>query len=392
MSGGEMQSVGGDVVIGIDNGLTFVHDPSGALTHVLDDDHAEPEHQPRAQLFADVAATATSLAAVHANAGEFVRLSPHSVELLRQFGAVPTDSGFFHAFVRGSGGQIAGQLQWQPVATASQQALSLQLAVATLALRLAIGNLEHAVERVEEQVELVRAFLAAQQVGDVVGNYVVVRDVVERIARGVTLAQADWDAVAGVGAACQRDVQRLRAWITKRTVMTRRRRSAASDAIAELREPLALLTIAEQTQLLWHAIKLEQIRLREPDRLDATIDEAHTTLRTQRDLDITLRSDLADFVLARSRSPRIDGLIPGRYRSAREVWKAGTDLVDWFTRERALEPLPIAPPYDWTAGEVVDELRDRAADTAHAARQKLPHSPAAEDRPDELTRHEDDRH
>ncbi|HEX4778940.1 MAG TPA: hypothetical protein VFW74_19345, partial [Acidimicrobiia bacterium] len=232
MSGGEMQSVDGDVVIGIDNGLTFVHDPSGALTHVLDDDHAEPEHQPRAQLFADVAATATSLAAVHANAGEFVRLSPHSVELLRQFGAVPTDSGFFHAFVRGSGGQIAGQLQWQPVATASQQALSLQLAVATLALRLAIGNLEHAVERVEEQVELVRAFLAAQQVGDVVGNYVVVRDVVERIARGVTLAQADWDAVAGVGAACQRDVQRLRAWITKRTVMTRRRRSAASDAIA----------------------------------------------------------------------------------------------------------------------------------------------------------------
>lgn len=65
----------------------------------------------------------------------------------------------------------------------------------------------------------------------------------------------------------------------------------------------------------------------------------------------------------------------------------------------ALEPIEIEPPYDWTVGDAVDELRERATETTRSgsdalatgidtARHKLPRARARGDQP-ALPEHEE---
>jgi hypothetical protein len=324
------------LVLFVQDDLAVASGSPDLLKELLSFGEVQPKNEFETRRLPDVAATLGAIAGMQGTTGEFVRLSGHSVNLLKQFGPVPAEPGFFRAFVHGPNGRIAGQLTWQPVQVAAQHALSLQLAAATVALRLAIGNLEHAVERVEEKISAIQVFLQTEQIGDVLGRYEVLRQVAENIAQGAVLAQADWDAVAGIGPECARDIQRIRSWVTRSAQFAGRDRSDALKTLTELREPLALLTIAEQSQLLWHAIKLEQIKLHEPQRLDDSIEAGRTTLRAQRELDTGLRDLMWQFIVDASVSKETDALVPRRRQSAEAVRATGTQLLTWFEDERML--------------------------------------------------------
>jgi len=102
----------------------------------------------------DVGAAATALASVAASAGSYVQLSQRSMKLLAEHKMIPGQTvDFFQGVVRGAHGRFAGALEFHPVRLAASQAAALQLAAATVALRVAVEDVQQAVARVEGKVD-----------------------------------------------------------------------------------------------------------------------------------------------------------------------------------------------------------------------------------------------
>ena len=92
--------------------------------HVATVERAEVVH------LADSAAAVTAIGAVLSAAGDYVQLSRRSLQLLAENGAIPGQtSGYFYGFVRDSQ-HFAGNLEFQSVSLAANQAAALQLAAA----------------------------------------------------------------------------------------------------------------------------------------------------------------------------------------------------------------------------------------------------------------------
>ncbi|NED60131.1 hypothetical protein G3I15_04230, partial [Streptomyces sp. SID10244] len=116
---------------------------------------------------ANAAATAAGIANVAVQHGEFVRLSPASMKLLKAHKVIPGTDGFNRMMVVNSKGKFAGQLQWQRVPLGPSQAMALQMFAVQMALKSAIASVEDAVERVEGKVDEVLALAKADRSGDV---------------------------------------------------------------------------------------------------------------------------------------------------------------------------------------------------------------------------------
>lgn len=103
---------------------------------------------------ADLAAAAGSIAAFAVTACEYVRHTESSRAAIREHGLIPGEGkGVFRSFVRTEGGQFAKNLDWTKVDVGPERALSLQVAAVALALRIAIKEVQAAVERVEGKVD-----------------------------------------------------------------------------------------------------------------------------------------------------------------------------------------------------------------------------------------------
>src|SRR5262249_18357786 len=94
-------------------------------------------------LLTDSAAVAASGVALAATSGEYLRMTAESLEKVRQYGAQYDKAGALRGYVR-DGGRFAGQLSFEPVSLAAEQALALQTMAMSLALRTAIANVQKA--------------------------------------------------------------------------------------------------------------------------------------------------------------------------------------------------------------------------------------------------------
>ena len=98
---------------------------------------------------ADIGVAATAVSSFAASSGAYVQVSRRSMELLRQHQMIPGQAAeFFQSAVRGAQGRFAGTIEFQPVSLAAGQAAALQLFAATIALRVAVEDVQQAVEKI----------------------------------------------------------------------------------------------------------------------------------------------------------------------------------------------------------------------------------------------------
>ena len=142
----------------------------------------------------DLAAVGATGVALAASSGEYVRLTADSLAQVKALGAQFDGSGALRGYVLDSGGKFAGQLTFEPVTLAAEQALALRTAALSLALRSAIANVQKAVERVEDKVEKINHHLDSRLRGDIIGTHRHLTAVVAATRDRGHLLEADWAA------------------------------------------------------------------------------------------------------------------------------------------------------------------------------------------------------
>ena len=114
----------------------------------------------------EAAAVGASGLAVVASSGEYLRLTTESAAKVKQFGEQFDQTGAMRGWVK-DGNKFAGQLAFEPVSMAAEQALALQTAAVSLALKSAIADVQKAVEEVADKVDDIRKQMRARLQGDV---------------------------------------------------------------------------------------------------------------------------------------------------------------------------------------------------------------------------------
>jgi hypothetical protein len=320
-------------------------------------------------------AVVASGAAIVASGGDYLRLTAESAQKLKALGEQLDANGSMYGYVRDKG-KFAGNLRFDQVNFAPEQALALQTAAASLALRSAIANVEAAVERVEDKIEDVQRHLRAQLSGDVIGT---LRHL-ERVAvatqeRGVLL-DADWASVAGIRADISRNLERLRDFVVRQAsdIDAASRLPQRESKLDDFLEPgggrdqLNLILVSEHSLHLWEMLRVARVRQTEPQHLESAIADSRRSLVQERRRNEELVSSVMEAV---------EGLRLVRplefYRifSAREMQQTATAIhssLEEFAQAARL-PLPelgeVVMP---TARDARDEARVIARDTAQGVR------------------------
>lgn len=190
--------------------------------------------------------------------------------------------------------------KFEPADLSPERLLAVQSAAASLALRAAVQEVQRAIEQVGAKVDEVLALAQAERVGDIVGSNRVLRRLTDALDAGQALADADWDAVAGLGPAAEVTVERIRDHA--RRVVKGLPIDAPADQRADklhdateagaLGESLALLIVAEDNLCRWQRLRLERIRHYEPDFMEQATTTARAILRDYASLDGQLAADL----------------------------------------------------------------------------------------------------
>ncbi|MGG7100888.1 hypothetical protein [Rhodococcus sp. 24CO] len=320
---------------------------------------------------ANVAAAAVGVKAIAAQAGQFVRLSPDSVQALKTYKVLPGDSGFFRMTVVDEVGKFRQQLQWQKVPLGPTQALSLQLLAVQVALEVAIASVNESIARVEGKVEQVLVLAQASRVGDVVGHFTTLDRLVTTLDEHGALPTADWESVAGLRPTLSVTIERLREHV-KRTLTgfdatrpVQDRADYLRRAIEENRlgESLHLLVVSEQSLYLWQRLRIARVQATEPQHLQMVLDDARTVLAEhfERDGELLLhaRSELSHF----AKMHRLDGFRWGATHNLKhDIVKLKDDLDD-FAQARGSQVM------GWTDHEspsVVDALAEVGSRAASA--------------------------
>lgn len=275
---------------------------------------------------------------------QYVRHTPHSAELLQEFGAIPNGTGGYRSFVRNATG-IEGNLDWELMSAGPERALAFQTAAVGLALRTAVKNVELAVERVEDKVDQVIALLRAERLGSVLGDRRTLDTLVAHIDAGDPLTSADWSSVASIGPAITRDLEKLRAHLRTQleevdgSWRPRQRASAAGQLLAEgmLSETLALLVVAEHNFSQWQHLRLHRIANDEPERLEAAVRQAKVAMHDHLAEDQQLLEQFHQSQITILEPLALDGLAPIQTRALRRAESELDQLTTWFAEQRLLD-------------------------------------------------------
>ena len=161
----------------------------------------------------EVGAAASALGGLGATGGAYFKMSPESLQRFQAGGAIPGgQEGYFKGILH-NGHHFAGNLDFKQVSFAAEQALSVQFAMATVALRAAINEVQEAVARVEGKVSDLVALTKAVVIGEVIGYHRVLTEYVSRLERTGALPAVDWDTVAALGPDLVKGVEILRRYV-----------------------------------------------------------------------------------------------------------------------------------------------------------------------------------
>ena len=282
------------------------------------------------------------LVSVLANSGKYVQLHPGGLDALRNGNLVPSADGFFRLMTSGSDGQFPAPLQWRPAGLGPEAMVSAQMIAVQLALTSAIAQVEDAVRRVADKVELVLEVARAQRAGDVLGNNLTISRMVESLERYGSLPDAYWDSVAVLGPALNVTVEQLRNHVRRilasfdDDLPVQQRAEKLRNAINDNRlgDTLSLLVIAEESLHKWQRLNLARVESTQPEQLLRAIDETRELVEHHLREDVDIYRNAKEILDQFGKSKAIDGF---RFNSVRELATqrlALRDELDNFAKAR----------------------------------------------------------
>lgn len=329
------------------------------------------------QSLMDGASAAASLTAVAAAGAEYFTLTAEGAAKLAQFQEKTAPNGGMYGFVMNDGGRFAGQLTFDRASLVGGQALAMQTAATSMALRTAIAEVQAAVERVEERVDDIQRRLRAQQIGQIIGTH----RHLDRVARASrergVLLDADWEAVAGVRTGLYRALEEMREFVRSQAadIDPRARLSKRESKLDDFLEPgggrdvLDLILIAEQSLLLFEHLRLIRVQATQPHHVESALAEAREALATERRLDEEL---VATVMTAVDELRAVAPLEIHRVLSAREMRQTAADIHAALARfsDAVRLPAPELVLIDHpTIGQARDEVKARAVTAGRSAKQ-----------------------
>jgi hypothetical protein len=324
----------------------------------------------------DIGAAATALTSIAVSSGSYVQLSQRSMKLLAEHKMIPGQTAdFFQGAVRGAHGRFAGALEFQPVRLAASQAAALQLAAATIALRVAVENVEQAVARVEGKVDELLARARANDIGPVVAHHVVLSEMTETLDREGTLPRTDWDTVQHLGAKVPGAIETLRRYVVAQIEVldvdapaqerAKRLRSVVDSGQVGLM--LQLLVLAEDSYYQWQRLRLERVRLDEPNHLEGVIARANKQLSADFGRDGEMVDLLQTKLTAYATQRPLERLHPLAARDLSANLTALQEDLQAFADARRVQIAGWSGLARPTVGDAMRELRDLAVGTGRQA-------------------------
>lgn len=244
----------------------------------------------------DTAAVAASAGALAATTAELMRFTPESMARIKEFGLSLDKDGAIRATVNRSNGRIAGNLKMEAVSFGPEQALALQSAAVTLALRTAIAQVEDAVAEVDAKVTELLARDRNRQIGEVAGLQAKLRRLSDETTRRGRLLTADWDSVASAGPSLEQALTALRTHAADKIgdLQAATKLSDRVDSLQQLSQQadlptlLQLILVAEDALHRWEHLRVQRVRDTEPADIESALVSARATLSAQREADQAL--------------------------------------------------------------------------------------------------------
>ena len=325
---------------------------------------------------ADIGAAVTAVSNFVASSGAYVQLSRRSMELLREHQMIPGKTAeFFQGAVRGAQGRFAGTLEFQPVSLAASQAAALQLAAATIALRVAVENVQQAVEMVEGKVNELLARTRANDIGPVVAHHAVLTEMTATLDRVGSLPSTDWDTVQHLGVSVPGAIETLRRYLVTQVevldadagAQERARRLRNLVDGGQIGLMLQLLVLAEDSYYQWQRLRLERVRVVEPDHLTGVIARANEQLAgdLRRDSEMVelLQARLAAYAAQRP----LERLHPLAARDLQATMASLRHDIEAFAAARRMQISGWSELTRPTLNDAMQELRDRTVATGQHA-------------------------
>jgi hypothetical protein len=291
---------------------------------------------------ANAASKLAGLTAVLADYGKYVQLHPDSLIALKNGNLVPGADGVFWTTTGADAGQFLAQLQWRPAGLGPEAMMSAQMIAVQMALTSAIAQVEDAVRRVEDKVELVLEVARAQRAGDVLGHNLTISRMVDSLEKYGSLPDAYWDSVAVLGPALTVTVEQLRNHVRRilasfdHNLPVQQRAEKLRNAINDNRlgDTLSLLVIAEQSLHKWQRLNLARVESTQPEQLLRVIDEARELVDHHLREDIHIYRNAKEILDRFAQPAAIDGF---RFLAVRELARqrlALRDELDSFAKAR----------------------------------------------------------
>jgi len=282
---------------------------------------------------AKAASGLAGLTSVLDNFGKYVQLDPDSLNALTKDNLVPSGDGFFRITTSADDGQFLAHLQWRPAGFGPEAMVSAQMIAVQMALTSAIAQVEDAVRRVEDKVELVLEVARAHRAGDVLGNNLTISRMVDSLEKYGSLPDAYWDSVAVLGPALNVTVEQLRNHVRRilasfdHTLAVQRRAEKLRNAIDDNRlgDTLSLLVIAEEGLHKWQRLNLARVESTQPEQLLRAIDEARELVDHHLREDVDIYRKAKETLDRFAKSAAIDGF---RFLAVRELAKHRNALRD----------------------------------------------------------------
>ena len=277
-------------------------------------------------------------------------------------------------FSRGADGLISGHGAIKPLLMAPQQVLTAQMALTTIALTAAIKDVQAAVERVEDKVDLFRDLIDSQRVGEILGSNRALARRAEKVGYGGQISETDWQAIDGTGVEVEQQIEALRSFIRKRLRSAETKgmqisgRRAAIDDAKELSDALALLVVAQDSLFTYQELRIQRIRATEAHQLESALEEANELIQQHRSEDEDLLGRVSRVVGERAsvRALEIHRFITARklVRTVDEV----DDMLSEFATNRSLFYEALPDPEIPGIGDAVAEVRSRGGEVVGTSR------------------------
>lgn len=211
------------------------------------------------------------------------------------------------------------------------------------------------------------------------GHHRVLVELVREIRGGHALTATDWSTIASLGVDLAVGVERLRTHAVKQLQILDRDAGPTKRAeqlekmlrTNRLADAMRLLVVAQKSLFLWQNLRLEQVKVREPDYLDQTIVSARDRLHEQFRADIDLVTKLREAIDIHAvlRTTEVHHLFVGRTLTKLRVEL--DEVLTEFVRARNLQLSEWGIAEHAKIADALAAARDKAGQIVVGGRRQL---------------------